>query len=80
MTATGYAVTVDDEVDIRTVMESERGAMVNGLVMLCGVIVTQAWTDEQIQHAWAVHVAYNADRAVLAVQPVTVTLGTDKGT
>lgn len=75
----GYAVTVDDVIDIRTVMSDQRGAMINGLVTLCGVMVTNSWSDEQVQHAWAVHVAYNADKVALAVQPVTVMLGTDKG-
>lgn len=49
--AYGWAVVRDGKIDVRTVHDTERGAMVNWLCVN-GVIVTANATDEQITRMW----------------------------
>lgn len=47
----GWAVVQNDCIDIKTVHDSRRGAIVNWL-WLHGMAITQATTDEQIELMW----------------------------
>lgn len=50
--ATGYACTVNGAIRVDTVSPTKRGAMVNGLTTLFGVLVTQLHSDEWIDAAY----------------------------
>lgn len=52
MTA-AYAVVRDNKVEVTTVHDSERGAKVNGLLMLFGIMPLDTWSDEKISQVWA---------------------------
>ena len=50
---TGWAVAgSNDQVDLRTVGETRRSALVNWLVAGVGIAVYTYTTDEQIENAW----------------------------
>lgn len=51
--ADGWAVVEPGgSIDIKTVSEHERGAIVNWLWARCGMKITMIWTDEMIYQAW----------------------------
>ncbi len=47
-----YAVIVDEKIDVRTVSETRRAAIVNWLVVNCGCPIFASTTDEQIEEIW----------------------------
>lgn len=51
MKASGFAVAVDEVIDVRTVSPSERGAKVNWLYGL-GINVLDTWSDDIIERVW----------------------------
>ena len=50
--ANGYACTVNGAIRVDTVSPTKRGAMVNGLTTLFGVLVTRLHSDEWIEQAY----------------------------
>lgn len=48
-----WAIVVDGEIDVRTVMPTDIGAMVNWLIVSCGAVVQQGVTDENVRAAFA---------------------------
>lgn len=63
--AEGYAVIVDDEIDVLTVSETRRAAIVNWLVVNRRVPILNSTTEEQIEHLWNEH---SGDAFVAAVE------------
>jgi hypothetical protein len=55
--AIGYACTVNGAIRVDTVSPTKRGAMVNGLTTLFGVLVTRLHSDEWIERAYNQFVA-----------------------
>lgn len=53
--AEGHAVVWNGEIDVRTVSESRRAAIVNWLVVNRGVEIMNGTTDEQISLLWTLH-------------------------
>ncbi len=52
-TLQGYAVVLDNKIDIRTVSPTRRGAIVNWLVVHVGCFIYNTTTDEQINEMWS---------------------------
>jgi hypothetical protein len=50
--AQGWAVVTDFKIDINTVSETRRGALVNWLVRVAGIMIYQWHTDEEIETLW----------------------------
>lgn len=48
----GYAVITNDKIDMRTVSETRRAAIVNWIVVEGGRMVFNATTDEEIEQMW----------------------------
>lgn len=48
----GFAVVLNDKVNINTISETERAAMVNWLVVECKILIYSTTTDEQIEELW----------------------------
>ena len=66
--ATGWAVqNPDGSIDIRTVMDTERGAKVNWLVTVPKVMIFNFMQDEEIDEIWKTY------RERHTVTPVTIT-------
>ena len=63
-----YAVVVDGRIEPRTVFSTERGAKVNGLVVLCKTMVYEEHTDEDINRMWDEAISRNNAR--MSVQPI----------
>lgn len=47
-----YAVITDQKIDIRTVSDTRRAAIVNWLVVSPGFLVWRTHTDEEIENLW----------------------------
>ncbi len=71
--AKGFAVFVDDEIDVNTVSTTVRAARVNGLVTRYRVLVKASWPDEHIDNAW--HRATKEDEQFVVVGPVDISAG-----
>jgi hypothetical protein len=69
MDASGWAVVKDGKIDVRTVCETRRAALVNWLVTEKRLFVTVFDVDEQIEHWWAAH----NDGAICTTVNVAVT-------
>ena len=63
--AEAYAVIENDKIDVRTVSETRRAAIVNWLVVNRGVWISRTTTDEQIERFWDEH---GKDVTVAAVE------------
>jgi hypothetical protein len=50
MSVQGYAIETPDGIQLKTLTDTERGAMVNFLMIFAAAFVSQAWSDELIQH------------------------------
>lgn len=50
--ATGWAIKHFDKIDVRTVHDTRRGAIVNWLVVSAKRVVTNAHSDEDIEQMW----------------------------
>ena len=50
-----FAVIVGEKIDARTVSETRRAAIVNWLVVSCGVPIFHTTTDAQIENLWNEH-------------------------
>ena len=50
-----FAVIMDEKIDVRTVSETRRAAIVNWLVVSCGCPVFNFTTDEEIERLWRGH-------------------------
>lgn len=48
----GYAATAGGEPVVNTVSRTVRGAKVNGLVVIFGIVPLDSWTDAVIQKQW----------------------------
>ena len=64
--APAFAVIVDDEIDVRTVSDTRRDAIVNWLVVERSILVMNSTTDEQIEQLWGEH------RGKATVEPVEI--------
>lgn len=65
----GFAVRIGNTIAINSVAATERAAMVNFLVAVAGVMVTQGWSDDDITDAFVLSAPiYNA-----RLIPITVT-------
>lgn len=53
--ADGWAVTDDRGLNIRTVSETRRGAIINWLVVAARVLVLANQTDDEIEYLWVRH-------------------------
>jgi hypothetical protein len=53
--AVGYAVVDDDGINVRTVSPTRRAAIVNWLLIECGLLAMQITTDVEIEQAWNAH-------------------------
>lgn len=47
-----FAVIVGEKIDVRTVSDTRRAAIVNWLVVDRGCLILRTDTDEQIEHLW----------------------------
>jgi hypothetical protein len=47
-----WAIIIDGEIDIRTVMPTDISAMVNWIVVSCGAIIQQGVTDQNVRAAF----------------------------
>lgn len=65
----GFAVMDDGEINIRTVCDTERGAIVNWLVVERGLLVLEANSDYDIQRMWT---SQRPDNDRIKVVPVRV--------
>lgn len=68
----GYACTVNGAIRVDTVSPTKRGAMVNGLTTLFGVLVTQFHSNEWIENAYTQFTAdsknvHNLERVTIVV-------------
>jgi hypothetical protein len=52
MSVTGFAVSLDGEILIRTVSDTEQAAQVNGLAMCFSIMPEQHWPTEYIEALW----------------------------
>jgi hypothetical protein len=50
--AQGWAVVEGDLIDLRTVSETRRAAIVNWLVVRPRIMVYASWDDEDIEYQW----------------------------
>lgn len=48
----GFAVVFNDVIDVRTVSETRRAAIVNWLVVASGCMIYNRTTDQQIEWLW----------------------------
>lgn len=69
-----WAVRQSGAINIKTVHDTPRGAMANGLLMLFGIMPMSTWTDAEIEGRWNVR----APRADAAIVEVDVTLAHPK--
>lgn len=61
-----------NKIELNTVFETERGAMVNGLVTIYNIPVTRDWTENRIRQEWR---AWNPeDNVRFSIREVTVEL------
>lgn len=51
-TVTGWAVARDGGVFVATVSPHRRAAIVNYLVVVHGISITQGWSDREIENVW----------------------------
>ena len=51
----GFAIVVNDEINIATVSKSRRAAIVNWLVIACRQVILSTTTDEEIEKFWERH-------------------------
>ena len=63
--AEGYAVVYNDKIDVLTVSETRRAAIVNWLVVNRRIPILNSTTDEQIEQLWNEH---SGDATVAAVE------------
>lgn len=60
------------KIELNTVFETERGAMVNGLVTIYNIPVTREWSEDRIRQEWR---AWNPeDNVRFSIREVTVEL------
>ena len=52
MRADGWAVIWDDRIIVRSVSDTRRSAIVNWLVVVCGILVTNFTRDDEIECYW----------------------------
>lgn len=50
--AKAFAVVADEKINVRTVSDTRRAAIVNWLVVDCNCLILRTDTDEQIEHLW----------------------------
>ncbi len=50
--SSAYAVVLSGEILVNTIYEDERGAQVNGLGIVFGVMPMRDWTTERIAKTW----------------------------
>ncbi len=60
-----YAVVSDDKINVLTVSDTRRAAIVNWLVVDRGCLILRTDTDEQIEHLWEQE---QGDASVAAVE------------
>ncbi|HXA85768.1 MAG TPA: hypothetical protein VNZ47_11870 [Candidatus Dormibacteraeota bacterium] len=53
--AVGWAVMNPEGIDMRTVSDTRRAAIVNWLVAGCGIFITRFHTDSEIERLWREH-------------------------
>ncbi len=70
--AEGYAVKRGGLILVDTIQKTQRGAMVNGLVVLFGITPMSDWSDEYIATSWVNARALTGTSADYLIVPVKI--------
>ena len=64
-------VTNEVEINLKTIYDTRRGAIINWLVTECGFFAQEHMKDEEIESAWE---SFRADKGNVTVQSIIVSL------